>query len=192
MDIAFTSDTHYGHANIIKYCNRPFANVDEMNTALATNINKVLPQGGILYHLGDWSMGGKTTPFAFRTMLNNNIKVYLIEGNHDESNIKNKEFLKLFEGVYPFLEKKINGQRITLCHYALRVWNKSHHGSWHLYGHSHGTLPDDPNSRSFDVGVDCHNFRPLTFEEVRDIILRKNYIPIDHHGKEDESVGKVT
>jgi len=64
----------------------------------------------------------------------------------------------------------------------MRVWNKSHHGAWHLYGHSHGTLPDDKNSLSFDVGVDCHNFTPINFEQVSAIMKKKNFKPIDHHG----------
>ena len=60
-----------------------------------------------------------------------------------------------------------NGRRpqvIVLCHYALRVWDRSHHGAWHLYGHSHGNLPSQ--GRSFDVGVDCHGFRPLGLDAV--------------------------
>jgi calcineurin-like phosphoesterase family protein len=47
----------------------------------------------------------------------------------------------------------------------MRVWDQSHHGSWHLYGHSHGKLPD--LGLSTDVGVDGHNFQPWSFEEVR-------------------------
>jgi calcineurin-like phosphoesterase family protein len=65
----------------------------------------------------------------------------------------------------------------------MRVWNKSHHGAWHLYGHSHGTLPDDPNALSFDCGVDCHNYTPISFEQVEAIMAKKTFKPIDHHGK---------
>jgi calcineurin-like phosphoesterase family protein len=74
---------------------------------------------------------------------------------------------------------------ITLLHYALRVWNKSHYSSWHLYGHSHGSLPDDPNSMSFDVGIDCHNYTPISFEQVKAIMARKTYVPVDHHGRRE-------
>lgn len=55
-------------------------------------------------------------------------------------------------------------QVIVLCHYALRVWDQSHYGAWHLYGHSHGNLPSQ--GLSFDVGIDCHGFVPLRLEEV--------------------------
>ena len=71
---------------------------------------------------------------------------------------------------------------IVLCHYAMKIWNKSHHGVWHLYGHSHGTLPDDPYSMSFDVGVDCHDFKPLGFDDIKKIMdKKKKFKPIDHH-----------
>jgi len=75
------------------------------------------------------------------------------------------------------------GQQIILCHYAMRVWDKSHWGIWHLYGHSHGSLPDDPRSLSYDVGVDKNNFTPLLFEEVKEIMSKKTFKPVDHHGE---------
>ncbi len=74
-------------------------------------------------------------------------------------------------------------QDIVMLHYSMRVWNKSHHGSWHLYGHSHGTLPDDPNSLSIDVGVDCHNYQPISYDEIKSIMSKKEFKPVDHHGR---------
>jgi hypothetical protein len=70
-------------------------------------------------------------------------------------------------------EVSIHGQPIVLCHYALRVWNRSNHGSWHLYGHSHGRLLETPNSLSMDVGVDTHDFRPWHYDEIADIMRKK-------------------
>ena len=63
----------------------------------------------------------------------------------------------------------------------MRVWNKSHHGAWQLYGHSHGSLPDDPNALSFDVGCMLFDYEPLEFEDVKKIMSNKNYKPVDHH-----------
>ena len=63
----------------------------------------------------------------------------------------------------------------------MKVWDKSHHGAWHLYGHSHGSLPDDPNSLSFDIGCNIHDYYPLEFEDVRKIMSTKTFKPIDHH-----------
>ena len=68
-------------------------------------------------------------------------------------------------------------QMIVLFHYAMRTWNASHWGTYHLYGHSHGSLPDDINSLSFDIGVDCHNYYPLNYAEVKAIMQRKEWVP---------------
>jgi calcineurin-like phosphoesterase family protein len=180
-NIAFTSDTHAYHDNIIKYSNRPFVNVDEMNTALAKNINAAVRPNGILYHLGDWAFRGLDYAIQFREMIRPDINIVLIVGNHDIHKLKYQSFKNLFRDIYDLKEVKVNGRRITLCHYAMKVWNKSHHGAWQIFGHSHGSLPDDPNSLSFDVGVDCHNYKPLNFVEIEAIMARKTWKPVDHH-----------
>lgn len=172
----FTSDTHYGHANIIKYCNRPFLSVAEMNNVLIDNINAIVKENDTLYHLGDFAMGGIQNAYEFRDKLKCK-HINLIMGNHDNYKLRKAT---IFDHVWDFHE--YHGERsIVLCHYALRVWNKSHHGYYHLYGHSHGTLPDDPNVRSFDVGVDCHSFKPLSIKEIDEIMAKKTYKPVDHH-----------
>lgn len=187
--IVFSSDSHYQHENIIKYSNRPFANVDEMNTALVNGINKMLPSGGLLYHLGDWSMSSINFAFEFKDRLNKDIEIILLEGNHDENKLKDSRFRSMFKEIHKLLEVKVNGQRMTLCHYALRVWNKSHHKAWCLFGHSHGSLPDDANALSYDIGVDVAykhfgEFRPFTFQEIADIMSKKTFKSVDHHGRE--------
>jgi calcineurin-like phosphoesterase family protein len=72
-------------------------------------------------------------------------------------------------------------RRIVLCHYAMRVWSRSHYGAWHLYGHSHGSLEDLPTSLSFDVGIDCHDHYPLCYDDVKWKMNLKTYQPVDHH-----------
>lgn len=181
MSVAFTSDTHAYHNNIIKYSNRPFKDVDDMNKTMADNINRVLNGGGQLYHLGDWSFGGVEKAIKFREMINPAIDITLIVGNHDKHNLKDRRFINLFNEVYDLLEVKIDGKEFTLCHYSMKVWDKSHRGTFHLYGHSHGSLPDDQNSLSFDIGVDCHNFMPLTVTQVVDIMSKKTWKAIEHH-----------
>lgn len=170
----FTSDTHFGHANIIKYCNRPFQNVAEMNETLIARWNEVVKPGDYVYHLGDFCFGDFGRYF---NRLNGIIS--FIEGNHDRQARANKN---AFHSYHKLLETRVFGQEIVLCHYSMEVWNKSHHGAWHLYGHSHGTLKDNPNRLSFDAGVDCHNFYPLSFEQVKAIMDKKSFKPIDHHG----------
>jgi len=180
MNTFFTADTHFGHANIIKYCNRPFKNINEMDETLIENWNSKISKHDNVYHLGDFAFREPETVLKYIDRLNGNI--FLIKGNHDRINhqIKDK-----FVWVRDMSEIKVNGINITLCHFAMKVWNKSHHGAWHLYGHSHGTLPDDINSLSIDVGVDANNFMPLNFEDIKIRMGNKNFKPIDHHGSKD-------
>jgi calcineurin-like phosphoesterase family protein len=179
MNYWFTADTHFGHANIIKYCNRPFANEQEMNAAMIKNWNALVKDEDIVYHLGDFCFGREDYHFnAFFKQLKG--MIILIKGNHDKLAWRNRS--NFFASYDTYHEIRVNGQDITLNHYAQKVWNKSHHGAWHLYGHSHGSLPDDPNSLSFDCGVDCHNFTPINFEHVKEIMSKKTFKPIDHHG----------
>lgn len=157
-NIWFTAEHHFGHANIIRFCNRPFADVDAMNESLIANWNSVVTPKGTVYHLGDLFLVNREAAQAIRNRLNGSI--CLVRGNHD----KTADSLKgVFEWVKDYYELSVpdegasgGKQHIVLCHYALRVWNRMRHGAWHLYGHSHGTLPTTPGQRSFDVGVDCH------------------------------------
>jgi len=149
MAIWFTADTHFGHANIIRHCNRPFGSVQEMDEALIASINSRVSETDTLYHLGDFAFRGND-PAAYRGRIRCR-SIVLILGNHDPqtlAGVTKSEFSSLFAGVHSLLRIKpsLDGaaQQIMLCHYAMRVWDKIHHGSWHLFGHSHGTLPDDP------------------------------------------------
>jgi len=187
--IFFTSDHHFGHANIIRYSQRPFADVEEMNESLITNWNAVVGENDVVYHLGDIFMTPLPVAKAIRRQLNGRIR--LIRGNHDkvaESMTDAFEWIKdIYEVKIPDPDAVEGRRRIVLCHYAMRVWNKAHHGAWHLYGHSHGSLPDDPESLSFDVGVDCHFYMPISFQRVKRIMEDKRFVPIDHHGADQES-----
>ncbi len=181
MNYWFTADTHFGHANIIKYCNRPFKDSVEMNETIISNWNKVVKKDDLVYHLGDFCFGRNDYDFDMYFERLNGLIIFL-KGNHDRLAWAHRH--KFYAAHNSYHEIEINGQEITLCHYAMRVWNKSHHGSWHLYGHSHGSLPDDKNSLSFDCGVDCHNFAPINFEQIPAIMSKKTFKSIDHHGRE--------
>jgi calcineurin-like phosphoesterase family protein len=177
MAIYFTSDTHFGHANIIKYANRPFSNCQEMDDVMIRRWNSVVKPGDTVYHLGDFSMGKLPADDYVKELHG---VIHLIIGNHETKALKSK----LIQSISPLLEIDVGAQRFVLCHYAMRVWNKSHHGSWHLYGHSHGTLPDDAHSNSFDIGVDCWNFYPVSVDQIRNRMSKKRYQPVDHHNSE--------
>lgn len=175
MNVLFTADTHFGHANIIKYSKRPFRDVHEMDNMLIHNWNAVVGQDDVVYHLGDFSLGSKPVRY-YRDRLNG--KIHLIVGNHENKALDDPE---AFASVRDYGEINVGGQRIVLLHYGMRVWNKSHHGSWHLYGHSHGSLPDDPNALSCDVGVDCWNYTPVAMHQLKALMAKKTWKPIDHH-----------
>jgi calcineurin-like phosphoesterase family protein len=165
----FTADFHLGHTNIIRYCNRPFATVEEMDQAIVERLNASVKRDDVLYFLGDFCMGGQQRIFAYRRRIHCK-KIFAVPGNHDKQACKLKEEFSWLDNL---AEVSIHGQSIVVCHYALRVWNRSNRGSWHLYGHSHGRLPEAPNSLSMDVGVDTHNFRPWHRDEIADIMTKK-------------------
>ena len=181
MNTYFTADTHFHHANILKYCKRPFKTVEEMDAALIRNWNALVGVDDEVYHLGDFSFD---SPANYLHRLNGHI--LFVFGNHDKRMLPLRDRWREWKHKITFLpaeaEVIVRGQHIVLSHYAHRVWNKSHHGTWHLYGHSHGSLPDDPNTRSLDVGVDVHDYRPIAFDEVSIYMAKKNWKPIDHHG----------
>ena len=87
--IYFTSDTHFNHTNIIRYCNRPFNCVDEMNNSLVQNWNKIITNNDVVYHLGDFALGMKEQANDIIKKLKGTI--YLIRGNHDNWSLKTYE-----------------------------------------------------------------------------------------------------
>jgi calcineurin-like phosphoesterase family protein len=93
-----------------------------------------------------------------------------VKGNHEELFMKYRTTTRYFESfdershIYPAGGPK---HGIALDHYAGRTWYQSDKGAWQLYGHSHGELPDDHSSLSLDVGVDAHNYYPISIDEVR-------------------------
>lgn len=163
----FTSDTHYFHANIIKYSNRPFTNVDEMNKHMIKAWNEKVQSGDTVYHLGDFGFTNGTDAANIVRRLNGN-KI-LIWGNHDKSLRKDKSFVGMWGSTHEILEITIQGQHIVLFHYPIMSWNRMFHGSWHLHGHCHGNLKYPFNGKVRDMGVDCcPNFAPMSFEEIKE------------------------
>jgi calcineurin-like phosphoesterase family protein len=182
MTVWFTSDTHFGHKRIIELAKRPFpiGAVEEMDERLIRNWNDVVDINDDVYHLGDFSF---KKPSRYISRLNG--RVHLIYGNHDD-----KEELKKclqFASQGDYLEITVEGIKIVLFHYAMRVWNKSGHGSLHFYGHSHGNLPGD--NQSCDVGVDSWNQYPVCLDNIKARLRTspKRGEP-DHHGRKEKII----
>lgn len=183
--IWITSDTHFSHALMIspermgEEWARPWATVEDMDEAMITNWNRRVSPGDTVWHLGDVALrGGKGRLREIRKRLNGRIN--LVKGNHDwPISDSDQIFDKVFEGL---IDLELDGQPVTLCHYRMMVWNKSHYGSWLLYGHSHGKLvKGDGKSRAIDVGVDArhlyfpheipaNSYCPWSWEEIRTLM----------------------
>ena len=169
MTYFFTADEHYGHANIIKYCNRPFKNVKEMNQVLIERHNEIVEEGDTVIHAGDFTF---RNPGLYVDQLSGH-HVFL-RGSHD------KWMDKSYHEIW---EKTIEGQKIVVCHYPMRTWAASHYNSWQLHGHSHGQLKSQ--GKQLDIGVDSHDFYPVAFPRVK-MLMENKEDNINLVRKEDE------
>ena len=179
----FTSDTHFGHSNIIKYCDRPFKDQYEMNKKLVENWNSVVPKDGIVFHLGDFALNldTKSTQHIINSL---NGKIYLITGNHEKCALAKSYIISLWEGISDIAEIEVEDdeisnrkQHIVMCHYPMTAWNGSHRGSWQLFGHVHGGLSNkgiiNHKETQLDVGVDCHDYSPISYQTVKELITKQ-------------------
>lgn len=175
----FAADTHFGHANICKYSNRPFASIEKHDEALIDRWNAVVPRGGLVYHLGDFMMTWKKHEVdkVNKILARLNGTIHLICGNHDRDAVKSANFAWI--GDYKSIQ--VDGQKIVLFHYPIRSWHGVHRSSWHLHGHSHGNLADNGGGKILDVGVDCWDYKPVSFEQVKEVLDKKPVVSVDHH-----------
>lgn len=168
----YTADLHLGHHGILRHCSatRPDT-VEQMDAAIVRRINDRVGKDDILYTIGDFALSGDTeyVRHLFHEIRGRKV---LILGNHDldsQGRIA-KQIRDLPWDIAPThaLETPDEGCRLYLHHYACRTWPAAHHGSYHLFGHSHGNLP--PLGRSRDVGIDCADayFAPMTFSEIKE------------------------
>lgn len=175
MNTWFTADLHFGHTNVIKYSNRPYADAEEMDEALITNWNSRVEPGDEVWLIGDVFFCDEKRARHIMSRLKGNI--HLIYGNHDKV-IRNqaplrKCFGSITDGIKE-IDRAIDSEkvRIVMCHYPLLSWNRAFHGSLHLHGHCHGSIPHDPKYRRQDVGVDVWNWFPVSLEEVGRKLLK--------------------
>jgi len=170
-NIWFTADSHYGHFNILKYANRPFHSIEEMDNSLINNWNSVVQPEDTVYDLGDFCLGN---PAKYIQRLYGNI--IRIKGSHDKDIQQPYVIVIKPNGL---LDEYGNQRTIVLCHYAMRSWPLSHYASWHLFGHHHGKL--EPYGLSFDVGVDCWNYYPISLKQIEEKM--KALKPIEDYRK---------
>jgi calcineurin-like phosphoesterase family protein len=189
-----TADHHFGHANIIQYAGRPFADVEEMDQRLITNWNTVVKPTDTVYHLGDFTLMGHIEAERYFRRLNGHIFILSNEWHHDKrwlaiatrdmgvvfKSRSGAEFIVRFLPPMaaieiPMLGKDGHPLAITLCHYPLAEWDRKHYGAWHLHGHSHGKHQGDLSEFMLDVGVDNTNYRPISLDVVLDIMVERGF-----------------
>jgi calcineurin-like phosphoesterase family protein len=167
--IWLTADEHYHHKNILRYQTRPFSCLEEMDDALIKNHNQLVKDTDWTFHIGDFLFGTGEDFAKVVTKLNGYHG--FLDGSHDRG-LKEYFLSETLQEAHPInaillpklFEFKYNKHKIVLCHYALKTWWASHHGSFHFHGHSHGKLPPSKNMR--DVGVDPCQFHPVLLEDA--------------------------
>lgn len=173
----FASDYHWGHANVLKYDKRPFETIEEHDLEIVKNHNKIVGPNDHFWFLGDLSLGDIEEAKRLLSLMDG-IK-HFIKGNHDH-----KETIDLYEkyGTYhgEQVTITIDGQKIILNHCRMYTWPNSHHGSWNVHGHSHGTLDNAPWGKSIDVGINLRGYEPLSFPDIHAIMSLKDILITDH------------
>ena len=181
--IFFTSDTHFGHANIIKYCKRPFASIEENNQEIIRRWNEKVPEDGIVFHLGDVGFGNRSDTDEILRQLNGTI--YLVIGNHDLRHVITDHAWR-FEKMSFQMNIKIGKRHIILNHYPMLAYSGAWRGedaTYQLFGHVHTSPYTDEGldqqrmkylfTSQYDVGVDNNDFTPVSWAEVNQIIYNQ-------------------
>ena len=181
MKTFITSDTHFSHYNIIKFNERPFTSILEMNNTMIENWNNVVSKEDNVYHLGDVGFGNPKIINEILYKLNGNI--HLIVGNHEKTTLSNKNSCDRFIWIKDYFQMKYRGLDekeyfFVMSHYPFLTWNRSHYGSISLHGHCH-SKDNTKDVRRFDVGVDANNFTPVDIEYI--INFFKNSPVTKHH-----------
>ena len=191
--VFFVSDLHIHHGNIMKYCHRTYfmnsserdimnsgderkindlriskESITHMDDALILNLNNKVGQDDTLWILGDF---GWFKNFGDMKAIRNRINcrnIYYVMGNHDNYNFLKKCMTEVFDQI----GIEVHGQHMFLNHYPMVRWDRSHFGSWQLFGHQHGNMnwwikEHMPEAKMLDVGVDEHAYHPWSFDEVK-------------------------
>ena len=179
VKIFFTSDTHFGHTNIINFCERPFKDTDEMDELLIHNWNAKVGKDDIVFHLGDFAFATNKRWQELRYRLNG--KIYLILGNHDVVRWPGDYTMQMFDRVENQMMLKIdNKYKVYLNHFPFLCYDgvyRNYHEDCtiQLHGHVHERPNDTGKDKDrlkyrfpyqYDVGVDNNSFAPISWEEI--------------------------
>ena len=190
----FTSDWHFGHEKMQQGLRgKAFTSPENHDTALKENIFNTVKPGDNLYFLGDafWKWDSKKVERFMTDLKKHKISLHWILGNHDRLSWTRFSCVKWVGHIKDIVIEK---QPITLCHYPMLTWNRSHYGAWNLHGHIHIDdstskklpikMPLYPLGKQLNVNVEYHSYKPISFEEV-DLIMKGYEENWDYIKKED-------
>ena len=177
----FTADPHFGHANIMRYCQRPFASVEAMDAALIERWNARVGADDDIYILGDFTLKKQSeTVRGYVQALKGN--KHLIVGNHDlfVKGERADKWRDVFCEISDYRELQApSGYTYILMHYPIMFWNGSIDPRViHLYGHIHNNPYCNAQtaklSNALNVGCDLHNYTPISEAEVLTLVAAHN------------------
>ena len=200
-----TSDWHLGHAKDFIWKSRGYSSVQEHTDGIINKTNEIVKESDILFNLGDFCLNSSTEQFEEYISHIKCQNVYMLWGNHpnkhykeiyvplvkkllEENYIENREVYPLrykniiYMGQY--LECILNGQMYIMCHFPFLIWDHQQHGGICLVGHSHSSCTQTNSNGVYGRILDCSwdEFkRPLSLQDINNILVNKRYHPIDHH-----------
>jgi calcineurin-like phosphoesterase family protein len=194
METWFTSDHHFGHANIIRFCNRPFWNelwlhpaepdVEKMNEALIQYWNETVAPDDVVYHVGDFAMGPRDTVGKVAPRLNG--EIHLILGNHDRPYRGKKEGQRYdqmyLDAGFATIQSELMYEGYRVNHFPYDVdfrrngedkfssMRPTRDGIPLIHGHVHDTWDEVVNGDQINVSIDMWDYRPVNFETIREML----------------------
>ena len=151
MKVYITADHHFCHTNIIKYCNRPFSSVEEMNEQMIERWNRIVSEEDLVFHLGDFALANTTDLRMIRDRLHGTI--FLILGNHDRKTKMNNA------GIIVLPTDEIRCHNLVLTHRPLAAIPDKH---VNVHGHIH---EKQASGIRINASVDMTNFKPISIEK---------------------------
>lgn len=165
----YTGDLHFGHNTVLKFDNRPFKDIDEMDRVLIDNWNSRITKNDQVYILGDLALHNEKPYSWYLSQLKG--QKHLIVGNHDRKLLKDSEAMQHFVSVDYYLELTDEKKRLIMSHYPIAEWNGFYRESYHLYGHIHNNTKGvyqymKQFDKALNVGCMINGYMPVTFNEL--------------------------
>lgn len=169
----YISDLHFGHANVIRFDNRPFTDVEEMDRVMIGLWNGRVQEEDHVYVVGDFAFRNGRAPEWYLEQLRGH--KHLIVGNHDNALLNDPKAVAYFESIEKMMHITDTYQganvQIQLCHYPLAEWNKMKHGSWLIYGHIHNRRDEayefmKTREHALNAAAAINHYTPASFREL--------------------------